>query len=347
MIAIRQVFVIADKPVRRLQRQYRTAGLQYIDPMHQLAAFNADHRPRPGTGGNDTWHIGFHRVDNAKTTGFLQVRSDFEFIAHEAQVALAATQDKHPRVRRRINMRQQLVTHGAITRIPAAVVAEVVEQHQLAEKRPPRAQRLHAQPALIRRPLGEQRVTRRGRRGHRHALFAGQGIGRAVFHQPGTEPRVAILGAVDGPTVDLVIHRDAREPARFQRQPMAGIALVQSTVDQPDILEQVAPGRPLFDSDPAFHGAPRMHIRVKALGLPARYPLQLVGQVERRRRYGCFTGGDIPRFLGDTLDIDIGLACQALARDVPVGSQGPGVLAGKRRLAEVRDTATHEMPLPR
>ncbi|MNT46284.1 hypothetical protein D3C72_1829160 [compost metagenome] len=115
-----------------------------------------------------------------------------QLVAQQAQVTITAPQQENPRVLRVRHMREQLVTHGSVASMPAAVVALVIEQHQLTEERTAQAQRLHVQPVFIGRCLGEQRIPGRGGGGHRDALVAGQRIGRAIFHQPGAEPGVTV-----------------------------------------------------------------------------------------------------------------------------------------------------------
>ncbi|MND98939.1 hypothetical protein D3C80_913100 [compost metagenome] len=168
-----------------------------------------------------------------------------QLVAQQAQVTVTAAQQEYARMRGMRHVRQQFVTHGPIAGMPAAIVALVIEQHQLTEKSTAQAHRLHAQPVFVGRRLGEQRVPGRRRSGHRYALVTGQRIGRAIFHQPGAEPRVAVLRAINGPAVYFVVNDDGREGARFQRQPVAGLALVQRAIDQPHILDQVAAGWPL------------------------------------------------------------------------------------------------------
>ena len=103
----------------------------------------------------------------------------------------------------------QFVAHGAVTGVADAGVALVVEQHQFAEKRAAQAGRLHAQPVFVRQRLGEQGVTGGRRGGDRYAFIAGQGIGGAILHQPGAEPGVAILRAVDGCPVQFMLYPDS------------------------------------------------------------------------------------------------------------------------------------------
>lgn len=123
MVAIGQVFVVAHKPVRRLQGEQATTGLQHIYPMHQLAALHANDHFCPGAGCNNTRHIGLERVHNTETAGDTQVLGELQLIAQQAQVAVAATQQEHARMWGMRHVRQQFIPHGPVAGMPAAVVA--------------------------------------------------------------------------------------------------------------------------------------------------------------------------------------------------------------------------------
>ncbi|MNI66315.1 hypothetical protein D3C73_1218730 [compost metagenome] len=151
---------------------------------------------------------------------------DLKFVPRQPQLAFTATQNEHARVRYMVHMRQQLVAHGTVALMPAAVVAHVIEQHQFFEKCAAQAQGLHVQPCFVAGGLGKQWKPGRRCRRNRDALVAGQCVGRAIFHQPGTKPSVAVLRAIHRTPLDFVVHRYPRESAGLQRQPMAGVVFV-------------------------------------------------------------------------------------------------------------------------
>ncbi len=73
LIAVSQVLVEADKAIRWLQRQHRSAGRQHIHTVDELAAFDAHHYPGPGTGFHDGFQVAPQRRKDAKAAMFLQM----------------------------------------------------------------------------------------------------------------------------------------------------------------------------------------------------------------------------------------------------------------------------------
>ncbi|MNP00878.1 hypothetical protein D3C76_926760 [compost metagenome] len=128
------------------------------------------------------------------------------------------------------------------------------------------------------------------------------------------------MRAVSGPTLDLGVHDDAWKLGGVQRQPQAGVALVQGSIDQPDVLYQVATCRAVVHPQAPVHGAGRMLERKKTR-LPGADTLQLAGQKNSRGRNRCFTWGNIPAFRRHIFQVDFRFACKQFSRHEFIGGK--------------------------
>ncbi|MNI11025.1 hypothetical protein D3C73_641550 [compost metagenome] len=208
------------------------------------------------------------------------------------------------------------------------VLAQVVENHQLSKKRIAHAHGTHPQPPLVARCVqdtvaGHGYVVGKRCGGDRNALFAGQAIGEAVIHQPGAKPFVAADSAIQRPTLDLLVHADPRQPASTGCQPGFGVVLVKRAIDHPHILEQKAPGCAVLNQPGAFHGPTGVLVGIKQRLFPTGDPLQLVGQVKRRRCNGARAGGNFPGLDREAFQGRRGLAGHSGIEHVFVCSKAP------------------------
>ncbi|MNN41700.1 hypothetical protein D3C81_1558340 [compost metagenome] len=185
--------------------------------MYELAAFDADHCPGPGTCRDDGRYIALGRVNDAKPPALTQMFGQLQFIAQQTQLALVAPQDEYAWVRTGIDMGQQLFRHSAKSQVLMTVVTDVVKDHQLAKKRIAHTNRIHPQPVFITRRVkypvpGGGNGGFSERRGDRDALLGGHWIGDAVIHHPRAKPLVPTHGAIHRPANDFVFYANLRQP---------------------------------------------------------------------------------------------------------------------------------------
>ncbi len=109
MVAVGEVFVVADEAVRGLEGQQTPARLQHVHTVNQLATLHPYDYMRPGAGCDDRRHVAFQRIDHAEPTGDAQVLSQCQFVAQQAQITVASAQQKYTRVRTMGHMRPKLV----------------------------------------------------------------------------------------------------------------------------------------------------------------------------------------------------------------------------------------------